>query len=464
MRNLSFQSGRWDFLRAMMPGCAFSSGARRRSADTTNFSSIFPRQGNLLIVGDGDFSFSLSLAKHHRGKLTATSLDSPNELYRLYRRAKTNISRLKKFPRIKVFHNVDATQLQQWEQQWHTRKTYPWDAILWNFPYPTGIGKAGTHASHVCQKLLADFFASALPTLRRDTGRIYITTLLRQQPPSHLVTADSDATPNWSLPEVASDAGLQLLEVHPFDAAQYPGYTPKRSFEDSTFPHQHALTFVFGNEDSNFDGDPVEWPPQQPSTQQVEEVFHDELRHLLSKRGEIYVGVFRDVYMQIFGKASLPYDGIERVGATLKRAAAAGVCTLQERQDGELWVVSTDSEGRISSGGGGGGGDCDKVISNARNTEDAPSTEKPEYDSHYSLSTAKQQPTSEHLFHDEIRILLAQQPEVNVGSFQALYQKEFSKPMLRNENESIGATLKRAEVAGCCRLEMRRGGLWLLKA
>ena len=73
--------------------------------------------------------------------------------------------------------------------------------------------------------------------------------------------------------------------------------------------------------------------------------------------------------------------------------------------------------------------------------------------------------SDEQSFHEEIRELLQHanpKKEINVGSLKEAYINEFQKPLPQGEDESVGAVLKRAENAGVCRLEMRRGGLWLL--
>ncbi|KAL3905550.1 MAG: hypothetical protein SGARI_004409, partial [Bacillariaceae sp.] len=93
-----------------------------------------PLHGEILIVGDGDFSFSASLAQqnHTRGnaKIIATSLDSAEDVKKLYAKGTGNLRRLAADRNVSVYHGVSAADI---------RKPFYnmlFDSIVWNFPYP----------------------------------------------------------------------------------------------------------------------------------------------------------------------------------------------------------------------------------------------------------------------------------------------------------------------------------------
>ena len=307
-----------------------------------------PLRGNILIVGDGDFTFSAAVAKKNRSwgnnaTITASSLDTKGIVSTRYAKGKKNLDRLNADDAVTVRHGIDATKIGlSAAGLGGGRRRRRWDSIVWNFPYPAGAGSAGTHSAAVCSQLLSDFFASA-KTCLKPAGRVYVTTLNRQQ------AVGLPITPDWNIETMALEAGLELEDVLPFNRKEYPGYLPKRSFEDTSFPHEHAKTRVFchGRQDAGESSPTLESRAEVSRSAilaqsiKVEQAFHKEIQKLLHKQApkkEIYVGVFRDLYKQEFNKP-LPYDGIERLGATLKRAAAAGVCGLETRQDSALWIV-----------------------------------------------------------------------------------------------------------------------------
>jgi len=57
---------------------------------------VYSAEENILVVGDGDFSFSQGLVKHRKGRgvgLTLTSFDSAQEVLKKYKTAKGNIEK-----------------------------------------------------------------------------------------------------------------------------------------------------------------------------------------------------------------------------------------------------------------------------------------------------------------------------------------------------------------------------------
>lgn len=121
-------------------------GAGRPGVKAISYSSV--RGGQILVVGDGDFSFAKGLVKHMGGDgdgLVLTSYDSAKAVAHKYSNANANIEACKKAG-ADVMHGVDATKL---------RVSFPsrkFDRIIFNFPH------SGEQRVHVNRALLHDFF------------------------------------------------------------------------------------------------------------------------------------------------------------------------------------------------------------------------------------------------------------------------------------------------------------------
>ena len=96
----------------------------------------FTTQDTILLIGEGNFSFALSLFKHRSLKylpganVTATAYDSEEECYAKYPDAKAIVAELKD-KGAEVLFDVDATTLEKYKQF----KGKVWDRIVWNFPH-----------------------------------------------------------------------------------------------------------------------------------------------------------------------------------------------------------------------------------------------------------------------------------------------------------------------------------------
>jgi hypothetical protein len=82
--------------------------------------------GKTLFVGDGNFSFSLAIAKNvkNRANITATTIENQNKISDL---VKSNIGNLKAVG-VKVLYKIDATKL----EQYFANNTF--ETIIFQFP------------------------------------------------------------------------------------------------------------------------------------------------------------------------------------------------------------------------------------------------------------------------------------------------------------------------------------------
>ncbi|KAB1204485.1 hypothetical protein CJ030_MR8G028119 [Morella rubra] len=180
----------------------------------------------ILLVGEGDFSFAASLARKFGDavNMIATSLDSKDDLIRCYPFAKTNLKELEDC-RCSVLHDVDV----------HTMVSHPlllsksFDRIIFNFPH-SGFYFKEDHWLQIFfhVRLVSGFFKSAVDMLT-ENGEIHIT--------------HKTANPysKWEIEKLAEEVGLYLLEKVPFVIFDYPGYVNRRGSGD-----RKAETFLVG--------------------------------------------------------------------------------------------------------------------------------------------------------------------------------------------------------------------------
>ncbi|KAK4594494.1 hypothetical protein RGQ29_018252 [Quercus rubra] len=187
----------------------------------------------ILLVGEGDFSFSLSLA-HSFGSasnILASSLDPYDVLMENYEDAKWNLANLENLG-ASLLHGVDATKLKRHSDlRW--RK---FDRIIFNFPHAGYHGnEAHTRVIKMHRNLVHGFFSSARGMLRAD-GEIHV---------NHKTTAPFC---HWNRRELALKNWLVLIGCVDFKKEDYLGYNNKRgdgSRCDESFPLGECSTFEF---------------------------------------------------------------------------------------------------------------------------------------------------------------------------------------------------------------------------
>ncbi|KAF5730438.1 hypothetical protein HS088_TW19G00027 [Tripterygium wilfordii] len=165
----------------------------------------------ILLVGEGDFSFALCLAKAFgsAGNMVATSLDSNAKLLEKYSKVAENLKQLRELG-CKILHKVNAHSMSQNRKL--NRELF--DRIVFNFPH---------------------------------AGFRYAENWDQQ------IELHKQLVKGWNVKELAEEAGLELSNEVEFDKRSYPGYVNKRgdgSGSDRQFLVGESSTFMFRSVDN----------------------------------------------------------------------------------------------------------------------------------------------------------------------------------------------------------------------
>ncbi|GFR70893.1 ferredoxin-fold anticodon-binding domain-containing protein 1-like [Elysia marginata] len=191
--------------------------------------------GSVLLVGDGDFSFSLSLLKHGRlspAQVTTSNLET-SETIQHHKLAKNNMCELEN-KGARVLLEVDARELHNHpviNQNLYLR-------IIFNFPL------ADRHNIKKNRALLADFFSSCSQVLA--PGGHVMVTLCKGQGGTPADRPQRSWHDSWQALAMAANAGFVLADIFHFEADSFPEYhSVGFRFQDKSFDTEGSLVHVF---------------------------------------------------------------------------------------------------------------------------------------------------------------------------------------------------------------------------
>lgn len=188
-----------------------SSLATHKANPNPQFIGPYSNRQSILVVGDGDLSFSLSLATALSGtKITATTFDSFGVVCKKYEKASGTMVSLKASG-ANVMHNIDATKLDTYT--WNTK----FNRIVFNFPHIGGSTPRDVVAN---QAMLFDFFKSGSKLLTNSKSEIHIslrTTMFYK---------------SWDIKTIGEKAGFKLRKKVDFNEDLYMRYENQRTAGD----------------------------------------------------------------------------------------------------------------------------------------------------------------------------------------------------------------------------------------
>ncbi|KAG2310683.1 hypothetical protein Bca52824_022240 [Brassica carinata] len=166
--------------------------------------SHYNNKQKILLVGEGDFSFSLCLAKAFGSatNITATSLDTREELEQKYRDAKNNVEELERRG-CTVIHGVNVHSM---DKDHRVVRSIVYDRIIFNFPH------AGFHFGReidsytilLHQELVRGFLKNAKKMVKDKDGEIHTT-----HKTAHPFSDD------WTIEGLAKENGLCMTQETP---------------------------------------------------------------------------------------------------------------------------------------------------------------------------------------------------------------------------------------------------------
>ncbi|KAF2028443.1 hypothetical protein EK21DRAFT_69828 [Setomelanomma holmii] len=211
----------------------------------------YGKYDHILLVGEGDFSFTRSLALEHGcANVTATSYDSEADVREKYPEFESIHDELVGLsPPVPLHHSIDATKLSSYKQLRCTREDDDegvdgWDIIGFMFPHTGGLSTDVNRQVRSNQALLVDFFKSCLETSTPKQRLNILASQAHKNHPSPLrprsqflrmggrivVTLfEGDPYTLWNIRDLARHAGLKVVESWKFDWSQYAGYKHVRT-------------------------------------------------------------------------------------------------------------------------------------------------------------------------------------------------------------------------------------------
>jgi 25S rRNA (uracil2634-N3)-methyltransferase len=219
---------------------------------------------NILLVGEGDFSFTHSLCiAHGCANVVATSYDTEEEVRRKYPSFESIEEELRELtPPVPLHFGIDAQKLGGYKALRRRggeeeEEGEGWDTIAFMFPHTGGLSTDVNRQVRANQALLVGFFKACLEAVeKKDKPRtpgkgqsdekepkikgdikpspVELSPPKKHKPPPAPLLASTgkilitlfEGSPYtlWNIRDLARHAGLRVLESFKFDFADYPGY------------------------------------------------------------------------------------------------------------------------------------------------------------------------------------------------------------------------------------------------
>ncbi|KAL8264452.1 hypothetical protein R6Q59_022582 [Mikania micrantha] len=205
------------------------------SKDKEGWIDCYNSSQKILLVGEGDFSFSACLARAFR---TAENIVATSYLKKelLVRDHWTCIPHLLELERLGclLLYEIDVYRM----HTHHILKNMKFDIIIYNFPH------AG-HFVHLREHdpVLIEMHKELVETYFKNASK-----MLTSGGEVHLRHRDDPPYDRWNVVLLAAKAGLTLKEKVDFNQNDYPGYCNKRGGDintNDTFPIICAYTYKF---------------------------------------------------------------------------------------------------------------------------------------------------------------------------------------------------------------------------
>ena len=195
-------------------------GSSKQSTQISPAIIPFLPTDRILLVGEGDFSFSVSLFKAHGcASLVATSFDDRSTLFSKHPQAEVHIQSLEAEAECKVLYGVDATKLGKVGIKGSGGKDVRkalFDKIVFNFPHVGGLTKDVDRQIRHNQELLLGFMDAAKPLL--TPGGAVVVTIFEGEPYQR-----------WDLRGLGRQKGFKVERSFRFQASVYPDYKHART-------------------------------------------------------------------------------------------------------------------------------------------------------------------------------------------------------------------------------------------
>ena len=192
-----------------------ASGSEHPSPAQTDIPCPLPltRTSSILLYGEGDLSFSLSLHQdHHFTHLTPTVFDSLSALTEKYPQSSSHVQMLETAGH-SVLYSVDATK----PPKHITSRAGTWDGIIFLFPHIGGLAKDVDRQVRANQELLLGFFRSARGLVKPEQGVVVIAMFV------------GEPYESWDVRQLARSVGLRVRRSGRWEWELFPGYRHART-------------------------------------------------------------------------------------------------------------------------------------------------------------------------------------------------------------------------------------------